>query len=151
MEMASSTTSREAGFTLIELLVVMLILGVLSAIALPAFFNQKNKAGDVKAKQLVHTAQVAMEACASDNKGTYSTSCNLARLRAIEPTIPTSGVTPTPNNPVSGYTITANGASGTVFKLVRSATGALAYTCTVTSTNRGGCPGSAKANGVWGP
>jgi len=151
METANSTDGREAGFTLIELLVVMLVLGLLAAIALPAFLNQKNKAGDAKAKALVHATQVAMETCASDNKGTYPTSCNLARLRAIEPTIPASGVTPTPNNPANGYTITANGASGAVFKLVRAASGGLTYSCTVTSTNRGGCPGTGKAAGTWGP
>ena len=62
---------REAGFTLIELLVVMLILGILAAIALPAFFNQKEKAGDAKAKENAHTAQVAMETYATDNNGSY--------------------------------------------------------------------------------
>ncbi len=39
----------------------MLILGILAAIALPAFFNQKEKAGDAKAKEYAHSAQVAME------------------------------------------------------------------------------------------
>ena len=62
---------RESGFTLIELLVVMLILGILAAIALPAFFNQREKAGDAKAKEYAHTAEVTMETYATENGGSY--------------------------------------------------------------------------------
>ena len=40
----SKKSALQKGFTLIELLIVVVILGVLSAIALPTFFNQKDKA-----------------------------------------------------------------------------------------------------------
>src|SRR5689334_13835650 len=76
----------ESGFTLIEILVVMLILGILAAIALPAFFNQKDKAGDAKAKEYAHSAQVAMETYSTDNNGEY-TGADISALIAIEPTL----------------------------------------------------------------
>src|ERR1700759_1938697 len=77
---------KEAGFTLIELLVVMLILGILAAIALPAFFNQREKAGDSRAKENAHTAQVALETYATENGGSYE-GATVEKLQKIEPTV----------------------------------------------------------------
>ena len=50
----------------------MLILGLLAAIAIPAFFNQRTKAQDSEAKSTSKTAQTALETYATDNNGSYA-------------------------------------------------------------------------------
>lgn len=139
---------KEAGFTLIELLVVMLILGILAAIALPAFFNQRDKAGDSKAKENAHSAQVAIETYATENGGKYTGATN-AKLHAIEPTIsatPGSAATETAAGVEgialtgvtdTGYTIESFASNGHVFS-ISNALGTMTFTCT--PPGKGGCP-----------
>jgi type IV pilus assembly protein PilA len=140
---------KEAGFTLIELLVVMLILGILAVIALPAFFNQKEKAGDAKAKETAHTAQVALESCSTDANGAYpvtgeGAACGYAALRTnYESTLPATGVTVTAPEGFA-YNITVTATPGTrTFTIARATNGAMTYSCTPAG---GGCP----ANLNWG-
>ena len=94
----------EKGFTLIELLVVILIIGILAAIAIPSFLNQRSKGNDAEAKSTAVTAAEAMETCATDNNGSY-TSCTLASIRAIEPTLNDAGARLSVSSGASNYTV----------------------------------------------
>ena len=69
---------NEEGFTLIELLVVVIIIGILAAIAIPVFLNQREKAWDSAAQSTLRSIGVAQESYRTENGAFASDPVDLA-------------------------------------------------------------------------
>jgi type IV pilus assembly protein PilA len=145
LKLRQRLAQEESGFTLIELLVVMLILGILAAIAIPAFLNQSQKGEDSKAIADVRTAETSAETYAVEHQGSYANMDNAA-LIAIEPAVNdfTGVLTVTVTGGGTGYTVAVHSTAGggRDFTLTRAANGAKTRTC---APNGGEC-----VNGTWG-
>ena len=76
----SANRERRSGFTLIELLIVVIIIAILTAIGLPVFLNQRDKAKDASVREAVHSIQIGVQSYAVDHADAYPTSGDLSVL-----------------------------------------------------------------------
>jgi len=137
--------NEESGFTLIELLVVILIIGILAAIALPAFLGQQEKGQDADAKSNARNLVSQVESCFATEQ-TYANCDTAAELPNTGLDIGTgAGQVRVSAATATSYTVTAVSKATTggahTFVITKSGLGG-ASTRTCTPTGQGGCPTS---------
>lgn len=128
----SQDHSHDDGFALIELLVVILIVGILAAMALPAFVGQSDKAEDATAKSTARNLVTQVEAC-------YALTGSYPDCESGSQALDTGGLEgAVALGDADGYEVSAVSATGNLFVITKHG-GGVTRTCTSTGSPKGGC------------
>jgi type IV pilus assembly protein PilA len=117
MKSMKITKKVQAGFTLIELMIVVAIIGILAAVAIPAYQNYVKKAKFQDIVSAAAAVETAISVCMNENNGDASacdtaTKLNITIKDSKETSVPlavtaaTAAVTATANAAAGGYTYT---------------------------------------------
>jgi type IV pilus assembly protein PilA len=131
---------NESGFTLIELLVVIIIIGILAAIAIPVFLNQRKKGYDSAAKSDLRNFATAEESYLTDYDVYSATYATVSAAETVKQSSNVSTINiglPTTGN-ADGYCLAATSKSGNTF-WYDSENGGLKNAASTTKPTGGAC------------
>ncbi len=147
----SQRIGNESGFTLIEILAVTAIIGILAAIAVPAFLSEQSKGYDANAKSNARNVVSAVDSCFTETRD-YTSCDSTAELLAVntKPGVELTDTTTKKKGAVSvtaaadTYTAVGYSESGNAFSITKLSDGTTIRTCT--QPDEGGCKAG---SGVW--